>query len=180
MDAAGGCVGAGFVNAELCGVNNADIGLIAFSEVAALFDAVAVGGCARHLADYLLGGDIPAPAEQEELREGLEGRDILPPLLLNPCVGHEYRHIVLHERTHNRVVVIFIEIDPACAVGELNELQIHIQWLHALLFGELNDRFALVFGVIITDIRDGHILPVDAEHLAVHEYGQAELEAVQG
>ena len=71
MDAAGGCVGAGFVNAELCGVDNADIGLVALFEVAALFDAVAVGGCARHFADYLLGCDIPAPAEQEELREKL-------------------------------------------------------------------------------------------------------------
>ena len=179
MDAAGGSVGAGFVNAELCGVNNADIGLVAFFEVAALFDAVAVGGCARHFADYLLWGDIPAPAEQEELREGLEGRNVLPSLLLDPCVGHEYRHIVLHERTHDRVVVIFIEIDPARAIGVLNELQIHIQRLHALLFGELNDRFALVFGVFIVDICDSHIFPVDAEHLAVHKNGEAELETVQ-
>ena len=71
MDAAGGCVGAGFVNAELCGVDNADIGLVSLPEVAALLDAVAVSGCARHFADYLLGGDIPAPAEQEELRKKL-------------------------------------------------------------------------------------------------------------
>ena len=63
MDTAVGCVGAGFVNAELCGVDDADIGLITLSEVAALLDAVTVGGCARHFADYLLGGDIPAPAE---------------------------------------------------------------------------------------------------------------------
>ena len=80
------CVGLLRIDTDVCKVENGQVCLITRAEETTVRDPVALCGLAGHLVHDVLRRDSVTLREDEKLREGLEGRNILKAFLHNPGI----------------------------------------------------------------------------------------------